>query len=101
MRAGDFAAMVTAPVQKSVINDAGVPFSGHTEHLARATGAEHIHLINDLQAQAGKMTEDHPDLQIMRARLNRLELDLSLRSPRRAASSAAQLRALRRDVPCR
>jgi succinoglycan biosynthesis transport protein ExoP len=36
-------------------------------------------LRNDLQAQAGKMTEDHPDLQIMRARLNRLELDLSLR----------------------
>jgi 4-hydroxythreonine-4-phosphate dehydrogenase len=31
---GSFAAMVTAPVQKSVINDAGVPFSGHTEYLA-------------------------------------------------------------------
>ena len=34
---GDFAAMVTAPVQKSVINDAGIPFSGHTELLAEAT----------------------------------------------------------------
>ncbi|MCB1623885.1 MAG: 4-hydroxythreonine-4-phosphate dehydrogenase PdxA, partial [Pseudomonadales bacterium] len=31
---GDFAAMVTAPVQKSVINEAGIPFSGHTEYLA-------------------------------------------------------------------
>ncbi len=32
---GEFDAMVTAPVQKSVINDAGVPFSGHTEYLAQ------------------------------------------------------------------
>jgi 4-hydroxythreonine-4-phosphate dehydrogenase len=30
----EFAAMVTAPVHKSVINDAGVPFIGHTEYLA-------------------------------------------------------------------
>ncbi len=35
---GEFDAMVTAPVQKSVINDAGVPFSGHTEYLAEHTG---------------------------------------------------------------
>jgi 4-hydroxythreonine-4-phosphate dehydrogenase len=31
---GLFQAMVTAPVQKSVINDAGIPFTGHTEFLA-------------------------------------------------------------------
>ena len=35
----DAAAMVTAPVQKSVINEAGVAFSGHTEYLAELTGA--------------------------------------------------------------
>jgi len=34
---GRFAAMVTAPVQKSVIAQAGVPFSGHTEFLADFT----------------------------------------------------------------
>jgi 4-hydroxythreonine-4-phosphate dehydrogenase len=38
-RAGEFAAMVTAPVQKSAINDAGIPFSGHTEYIAARTGA--------------------------------------------------------------
>jgi len=38
---GEFAAMVTAPVQKSVINDAGVAFSGHTEYLAERTGGAH------------------------------------------------------------
>ena len=36
---GEFAAMVTAPVQKSVINDAGVPFTGHTEYLAERTNS--------------------------------------------------------------
>ena len=30
--------MVTAPVHKSVINEAGIPFSGHTEYLASALG---------------------------------------------------------------
>jgi len=39
---GEFAAMVTAPVQKSVINDAGIPFTGHTEFLAARTGAPHV-----------------------------------------------------------
>ncbi len=37
-RSGEFAAMVTAPVQKSVINDAGIAFTGHTEYLAHACG---------------------------------------------------------------
>jgi 4-hydroxythreonine-4-phosphate dehydrogenase len=32
-----FAAIVTAPLQKSTINDAGMPFTGHTEYLAEKT----------------------------------------------------------------
>jgi len=39
---GEFAAMVTAPVQKSTINDAGIAFSGHTEYLAERAHAEHV-----------------------------------------------------------
>jgi 4-hydroxythreonine-4-phosphate dehydrogenase len=34
-----YSAMVTGPVQKSVINDAGIPFSGHTEYLADRSNA--------------------------------------------------------------
>ena len=34
-----FDAIVTAPVQKSIINDAGIAFTGHTEYLAEACGA--------------------------------------------------------------
>lgn len=41
-RAGEFAALVTAPVHKGVINDGGLPFVGHTEYLAERTGATHV-----------------------------------------------------------
>jgi len=37
--AGEFAGLVTAPVQKSLINEAGIAFTGHTEHIARRCGA--------------------------------------------------------------
>jgi 4-hydroxythreonine-4-phosphate dehydrogenase len=40
--AGEFDAMVTAPVQKSIINDAGIPFQGHTEYLAERTQVPHV-----------------------------------------------------------
>jgi 4-hydroxythreonine-4-phosphate dehydrogenase len=36
---GEFDAIVTAPVHKGIINDAGVPFTGHTEYLAERTHA--------------------------------------------------------------
>jgi 4-hydroxythreonine-4-phosphate dehydrogenase len=37
-----FDAMVTAPVQKSILNDAGIPFSGHTEYLAEQTQTKKV-----------------------------------------------------------
>lgn len=40
-RRGEFAAMVTAPVHKGVINDAGIPFQGHTEYLAAQFDGAH------------------------------------------------------------
>ena len=42
---GEFDAMVTAPVQKSTINDAGIPFSGHTEYLAERTGTPRVVML--------------------------------------------------------
>ncbi|MGH8306540.1 MAG: 4-hydroxythreonine-4-phosphate dehydrogenase PdxA, partial [Steroidobacteraceae bacterium] len=39
--AGEFDAVVTAPVHKGAINDAGVPFSGHTEYFAQRAHADH------------------------------------------------------------
>jgi 4-hydroxythreonine-4-phosphate dehydrogenase len=43
--AGRFAAMVTAPVHKGVINEAGIPFSGHTEFLAERTGGHPVMML--------------------------------------------------------
>ena len=37
-----FDGIVTAPLQKSTINDAGVPFTGHTEYFAERTGTPHV-----------------------------------------------------------
>jgi 4-hydroxythreonine-4-phosphate dehydrogenase len=42
---GEYAAMVTAPVQKSVINDAGIAFTGHTEFLAERSGARNVVML--------------------------------------------------------
>jgi 4-hydroxythreonine-4-phosphate dehydrogenase len=39
---GEFDAVVTAPVHKGVINDAGVAFTGHTEYLAERAGARRV-----------------------------------------------------------
>jgi 4-hydroxythreonine-4-phosphate dehydrogenase len=36
---GRYRALVTAPLHKGVINDAGIPFSGHTDFLAECCGA--------------------------------------------------------------
>ncbi len=42
---GQFDAIVTAPLQKSTINDAGVPFSGHTEYLAEKTHTDKVVML--------------------------------------------------------
>lgn len=40
--AGDFDAIVTAPVHKGIINESGVAFSGHTEFFAEKTNTDHV-----------------------------------------------------------
>ena len=42
---GEFAAMVTAPVHKGVINDAGIAFTGHTEYFAAQTRTRHVVML--------------------------------------------------------
>lgn len=58
---GECQAIVTAPVQKSVLNDAGIPFSGHTEFLAVATG-EHqpVMLLASKHLKVALMTTHLP-----------------------------------------
>ncbi|MDY6890706.1 MAG: 4-hydroxythreonine-4-phosphate dehydrogenase PdxA [Pseudomonadota bacterium] len=42
---GRFDALVTAPVHKGVINDAGIPFTGHTEFLQQMTGSPTVVML--------------------------------------------------------
>jgi 4-hydroxythreonine-4-phosphate dehydrogenase len=42
---GDFAGVVTGPVQKSVINDAGRPFRGHTEFFCEQAGVPDVVML--------------------------------------------------------
>ena len=41
-RQGEFAALVTGPVHKGIINDAGIAFTGHTEFLAAEAGVQQV-----------------------------------------------------------
>ena len=42
---GRYSAMVTAPLHKGVINDAGIQFTGHTEYLAQRTNSEPVMML--------------------------------------------------------
>ena len=58
VRAGWFEAVVTAPLQKSTINDAGVAFSGHTEYFADQTGTAQVVMM--LAGQPGSVAGQAP-----------------------------------------
>ena len=59
VRAGWFDAIVTAPLQKSTINEAGVAFSGHTEYLAEKTQSPKVVMM-----LAGQPAGDQPYLRV-------------------------------------
>src|SRR5262249_47989242 len=44
-KAGTYAGLVTGPVQKSVITESGIPFSGHTEFLAERLGDARVLML--------------------------------------------------------
>lgn len=39
---GDFDALITGPIHKGIINQSGIPFTGHTEYLAQKTATEKV-----------------------------------------------------------
>lgn len=41
-QSGRFAAIVTGPLHKGIINQAGIPFTGHTEYLAEKTATDQV-----------------------------------------------------------
>jgi 4-hydroxythreonine-4-phosphate dehydrogenase len=76
---GDFAALVTGPVQKSVINDAGIAFSGHTEYLADKTATEKVVMMLATDGLRVALATTHLPLKDVAAAINRTELTQVIR----------------------
>jgi 4-hydroxythreonine-4-phosphate dehydrogenase len=76
---GEFAAMVTAPVHKGVINDAGIAFTGHTEYLAARTGARHVVMMLVGGGMRVALATTHVALREVAGRITRAGLERTLR----------------------
>lgn len=70
-----FAALVTGPVHKSVINDAGIAFSGHTEYLADKTNTEKVVMMLATEGLRVALATTHLPLKDVAAAINQRELD--------------------------
>lgn len=78
-QSGEFAAMVTAPVHKGVINDGGIPFTGHTEYLAEKTHTPQVVMMlagGDLRVA---LATTHLPLKDVPAAITRASLEQTLR----------------------
>jgi 4-hydroxythreonine-4-phosphate dehydrogenase len=72
-------AMVTGPVQKSVINDAGTPFTGHTEYLAEKTGTPKVVMMLTGGGLRVALATTHLPLSRVSQALTREELEAVIR----------------------
>ncbi|CAG1003529.1 4-hydroxythreonine-4-phosphate dehydrogenase [Rhodocyclaceae bacterium] len=82
-RSGAYAGMVTAPVHKGIINDAGMAFTGHTEYLAEKTGTKRVvMMLAGTGANANlrvALATTHLPLKDVPAAITRPELETTLR----------------------
>lgn len=69
-----FDALVTGPVQKSIINDAGIRFSGHTEYLAEKTATEKVVMMLATSGLRVALATTHLPLKDVAAAITRQEL---------------------------
>jgi len=78
-RAGEFSGMVTAPVHKGVINQAGIAFSGHTEYLAEKTATPRVVMMLAGAGLRVALATTHLPLKDVPAALTTAELETTLR----------------------
>ncbi len=76
---GEFAAMVTAPVHKGIINEAGVPFTGHTEYLAEKTHTPRVVMLLAGGGLRVALATTHLPLKDVAAAITADELETTLR----------------------
>jgi 4-hydroxythreonine-4-phosphate dehydrogenase len=78
-RSGEFAAMVTAPVHKGVINDAGFAFTGHTEYLAEKSATPRVVMMLAGAGLRVALATTHLALKDVPAAITREALTMTLR----------------------
>lgn len=71
---GEFAALVTGPVHKGVINDAGIPFTGHTEFFAERAGGDRVVMMLATEALRVALATTHLPLKDVSAAITRESL---------------------------
>jgi 4-hydroxythreonine-4-phosphate dehydrogenase len=77
--AGKFDAMVTAPVHKGVINDAGIPFTGHTEFLADLTDTPQVVMMLTGSGMRVALATIHLPLRAVPDAITRENLETTIR----------------------
>lgn len=78
-RSGEFAAMVTGPLHKGVINDAGIPFTGHTEYLAEKTDTPRVVMMLAGAGLRVALATTHLPLKDVSAAITPEELETTIR----------------------
>ena len=76
---GEFSAMVTAPVAKNLINEAGIPFTGHTEYLAEKTGTPRVVMMLAGAGLRVALATTHLALKDVPTAITTTELETTLR----------------------
>lgn len=77
--AQQFDALVTGPVHKSLINDAGIAFSGHTEYLADKTHTDKVVMMLATEGLRVALATTHLPLKDVAAAINEQELSQVIR----------------------
>lgn len=78
-QSGEFAALVTAPVHKGIINDAGIAFTGHTEYLAEKTGTSRVVMMLAGAGLRVALATTHLPLKDVAAAITPAELEITIR----------------------
>ncbi|KHT27541.1 4-hydroxythreonine-4-phosphate dehydrogenase PdxA [Pectobacterium carotovorum] len=71
---GEFAALITGPVHKGIINDAGVPFSGHTEFFADRSCCDRVVMMLATEELRVALATTHLPLAAVSAAITRQSL---------------------------
>lgn len=75
---GEFAGMVTGPVHKGIINEAGFPFTGHTEFLAELTNTPRVVMLLEGGGMRVALVTTHLPLKDVAAAITRESLQETL-----------------------